>query len=84
MHQLFMSLYSSRPDADSQFAALIRTIAVAYKERTLAMKQLDQQKLKQPEPWFISHELMGMSLYVDRFAEIVGETGDAGYVDGAC
>lgn len=68
MHQLFMSLYSSRPDADSQFAALIRTIAVAYKERTLAMKQLDQQKLKQPEPWFISHELMGMSLYVDRFA----------------
>jgi amylosucrase len=68
IHKLFMSLYSSRPDADSQFAALIRTITVAYRERTLAMKQLDQQKLEQPEPWFISHKLVGMSLYVDRFA----------------
>lgn len=68
MHQLFMGLYGQRPDADSLFASLIKTIAVAYRERTTALKQFDYNKLQQPEPWFISHELMGMSLYVDRFA----------------
>lgn len=68
LHQLFMQLYGHRADAAAQFGRLLHTIAEGYLQRPEALRQLDADKLARPEPWFTSHTLAGMSLYVDRMA----------------
>src|SRR5512138_3364440 len=67
MHDLFHSLYGHRGDAGEWFGQLIQTTIKAYASRSSALRQLDDQKLQQ-DHWFLTNQLVGMSLYVDRFA----------------
>lgn len=66
MFELYLQLYEHRPDNEQLFDRLIETIITAYKNRNPELKNRDAEKLKQ-EHWFLSNEITGMSLYVDRF-----------------
>ena len=63
---LFKELYGHREDSVVYFDRLISTIACAWKERSPAMKEKDEKKEAQGH-WFLSNQITGMSLYVDRF-----------------
>ena len=63
---LYGELYKSHPKSAEMFKRLIDTITDAYQKRTAALKQLDDEKEIQGN-WFLSNEIAGMSLYVDRF-----------------
>jgi amylosucrase len=63
---LYYELYKNHPEADAIFDELIDTMAKAYTERPLALKHRDDEKEKKGN-WFLSNEITGMSLYVDRF-----------------
>ena len=66
IHFLYSELYKNHPEADAIFLLLIDTIADAYIERPIALKLLDDEKEIQGN-WFLSNDITGMSLYVDRF-----------------
>ncbi len=63
---LYNELYSSHPQCDAVFSQLIDTMATAYTNRPMALKHRDEEKEKKGH-WFLSNEIIGMSLYVDRF-----------------
>ena len=63
---LFYELYKSHPQKDEIFNQLIITMAKAYTQRPLPLKKRDEEKEKKGN-WFLSNEITGMSLYVDRF-----------------
>ena len=63
---LYMELYGHHPKCEQAFDALIQTIIKAYQERSVSLKQQDTIKEKKGH-WFLSNEIAGMSLYVDRF-----------------
>jgi amylosucrase len=63
---LYNELYSSHPAAKKTFEQLIATMATAYMKRGTALKIRDEEKEKKGN-WFLSNEITGMSLYVDRF-----------------
>lgn len=67
MHELFQQLYGHRADAGQLFRSLLETVITAHKQRSVELRESDARK-QTPEPWFISNRLVGMSLYVDRFA----------------
>lgn len=67
LHYLFSQLYSKRTDFEASFISLIELIVDAYLDRDPRLKKRDQSKA-QKNGWFLSNELAGMSLYVDRFA----------------
>ncbi len=62
---LFLSLYQAHPQHRTAFEKLTANIIDAYISRPPRLKDRDNLK---PEDWFLSNELAGMSLYVDRFA----------------
>ena len=65
---LYNSIYAYHPDGREGFGQLLETIEKAFSVRTDELKQRDLQKLgTEPTHWFLSNELCGMSLYVDRF-----------------
>jgi amylosucrase len=64
---LYREIYGQHQLADSLFESIIRTVISGYKSRESALIQRDEEKADQGT-WFLSNELMGMSLYVDRFA----------------
>ena len=64
---LYHELYAEHPKGKKCFDKLITTICAAYTERSAALRKRDRTKLKD-EAWFTSNQLVGMSLYVDRFA----------------
>lgn len=66
LFELYLQLYEHRPDTEQLFDRLIETVIVAYKNRSTALKERDAEKLQQ-EHWFLSNQITGMSLYVDRF-----------------
>jgi amylosucrase len=66
IHALYMDLYTHHSQRDAMFDELLQTIVIAYKKRAGAFKQKDEEKLKKGF-WFLSNEIAGMSLYVDRF-----------------
>lgn len=66
IHSLYNSLYASHPKREEAFAQLLRTILTAYTNRPEVLKERDITKLEQGG-WFLSNEITGMSLYVDRF-----------------
>ncbi|MCX8481213.1 MAG: alpha-amylase family glycosyl hydrolase, partial [Sediminibacterium sp.] len=49
------------------FEQLIHAIFNAYNERPTTLIQQDIQKKQLPNTWFLSNEIVGMSLYVDRW-----------------
>ena len=64
--ELFYEIYSSNQEANNYFEAVINTLAKADESRPIALKSRDKLK---GNHWFLSNELVGMSLYVDRFCE---------------
>jgi amylosucrase len=63
---LYYSLYGNHPKAATAFTALLETITRAYAQRSEALKQKDEEK-EELGNWFLTNQLVGMSLYVDRF-----------------
>jgi amylosucrase len=63
---LYNELYQNHTESDEYFSQLIDVMANAYTQRPLAFKHRDDEKDKKGN-WFLSNEITGMSLYVDRF-----------------
>ncbi len=66
IHSLYTELYGKHPKGDEGFDALLQTLINAHKARPASLKEKDNQKEKKGN-WFLSNEIAGMSLYVDRF-----------------
>jgi len=66
IHYLYSQLYQQHPQSEQLFEQLIHTITNAYIGRPEALKELDEEK-EIKGSWFLSNEVAGMSLYVDRF-----------------
>jgi amylosucrase len=66
IHTLYFELYQNHPNAEWGFNQLLQTIADAHKNRSAELKAKDLWKAQQ-DHWFLSNEIAGMSLYVDRF-----------------
>ncbi len=66
IHDLYMELYGQHPNCEKGFDELIQTIIKAHTERSSSQKKEDAIKEKKGH-WFLSNEITGMSLYVDRF-----------------
>lgn len=68
LSNLYNSIYGFHPAGAEGYGRLLETIEKAFAEREDELKTRDQEKLKaEPTHWFLSNELCGMSLYVDRF-----------------
>lgn len=67
IHRLFGEIYGACFDVEYQFVELIRSLILAYQDREAGLKKRDQEKADKGV-WFLSNQLAGMSLYVDRFA----------------
>jgi amylosucrase len=61
IQELFTEIYGNNEKALHQ---VIETITNTYIQRSTALKQKDTTKSKN---WFLSNNIVGMSLYVDRF-----------------
>ncbi len=64
--ELYMQLYEHHPMAEENFGQLVRLIIKADRDRSALLKERDVKKREQGQ-WFLSNQLAGMSLYVDRF-----------------
>ncbi|MFC5626352.1 alpha-amylase family glycosyl hydrolase [Algoriphagus winogradskyi] len=64
---LFGEIYGHSYQANQFFEELVLTIAKANQERGNDLKQRDKSK-EESGKWFLSNDLVGMSLYVDRFS----------------
>ena len=67
IHTLYMELYEAHPAAATGFERLLQTIIDGYTSRPESLKQNDEEK-EEKGHWFLSNEITGMSLYVDRFS----------------
>ena len=67
IHRLFGEIYGGCFDVEQQFVDLLRSLILAHQGREAGLKKRDQEKTSQGV-WFLSNQLAGMSLYVDRFA----------------
>ena len=65
---LYNELYKQHPQGEILFTQLINTITDAYQQRPVALKELEEEKEIKGN-WFLSNEIIGMSLYVDRFCD---------------
>jgi len=63
---LYNELYGHHAKSKEIFSSLIETISNGYKKRPDVLKSSDEEKEIQGH-WFLSNEITGMSLYVDRF-----------------
>lgn len=67
IHRLFGEIYGGCFDAEQQFVDLLRSLIQEHQGREAGLKKRDKEKAAQGV-WFLSNQLAGMSLYVDRFA----------------
>ena len=67
LEDLYHELYGAHPHGQELFIELLGHIADAYRSRATAFRERDATKLAQDRAWFLSNDLAGMSLYVDRF-----------------
>ena len=68
IRNLYNIIYAFHPKRDEGFDHLLETIENSFALRRTHLRQRDLDKLKsEPEHWFLSNQLCGMSLYVDRF-----------------
>jgi amylosucrase len=63
---LFREIYGPHPGYKYFFNRLLHLIVTSYINRTAELKQRDEEK-EMKGSWFLSNEITGMSLYVDRF-----------------
>ena len=74
LSNLYNSIYGFHPRGREGFSQLLETIEKAFVERTEDLKARDLKKLEaEPTHWFLSNEICGMSLYVDRFCGSIVE-----------
>ena len=66
IQDLYKELYHAHPAGEEQFLKLIETLVKAHQSRPGALITKDDEKMEKGQ-WFLSNELTGMSLYVDRF-----------------
>lgn len=66
IHELYNGLYWNHPKKEKGLEQLFRVIADAARNRPAFLKEKDAQKAQQ-DHWFLSNQIAGMSLYVDRF-----------------
>ena len=64
IYELYMLLYRNHPKGAETFQQVIKTIINAYLNRSDLLKK---KEIKKERNWFLSNEITGMSLYVDRF-----------------
>ncbi|MCY7309468.1 MAG: alpha-glucosidase C-terminal domain-containing protein [Chitinophagaceae bacterium] len=70
LRNLYNRVYAAHPGNAKGFDQLLETITSAFINRSEKLKQRDNEKLKtEPEHWFLSNQITGMSLYVDRFSK---------------
>lgn len=68
----YNKIYTGHPNASQTLELLISTVEKAFLSRSLSLKERDLEKLQSKDgPWFLSNEIVGMSLYVDRFAATI-------------
>ncbi|MEI6265193.1 MAG: alpha-amylase family glycosyl hydrolase [Sphingobacteriia bacterium] len=72
LKQLYELIYKDHPQHEKMFDVLLNTIIKTHKERSAAFKKKDTDKEKKGT-WFLSNQITGMSLYVDRFAGKLSE-----------
>lgn len=63
---LYREIYGHSPAADEIYEQLIHTMIAAHQQRGMDLRDRDEEKLEKGT-WFLSNEIAGMSLYVDRF-----------------
>ncbi|GAC1439036.1 MAG: alpha-amylase family glycosyl hydrolase [Sediminibacterium sp.] len=68
---LFRELYGNHPNNEPAFDELIQIIIKAHTERSPALALHDNVKEGKGH-WFLSNEIAGMSLYIDRFCDNLG------------
>lgn len=66
IHAIYGRLYGKSETVSEDFGKLIDIVFDAYNLRDLSFKKLDQAKSGSIS-WFISEDIVGMSLYVNRF-----------------
>ncbi len=66
INQLFHGLYGAYPDYTEKLEALVQTTIKAYQNRNSHLQERDLEK-EEKGHWFLSNDITGMSLYVDRF-----------------
>jgi amylosucrase len=67
--KLYADLYGHLPNNQVVFESLLQTIIDYHQKRPEVFKIEDHKKLVQPRAWFLDNKIVGMSLYVDRFAK---------------
>jgi amylosucrase len=68
IENLFDEVYAYHPKRNEAFEGLLITLIQQYKERSKVLLEKDAEKSKLGH-WYLSNEITGMSLYVDRFSE---------------
>ena len=63
---LYRSIYGHDAEADKQYEMLINTLVDGHQQRANDLRERDEVKIENGI-WFVSNEITGMSLYVDRF-----------------
>lgn len=63
---LFHDIYGNNPGSHEYFEKLISLITRSYIGRPAELRRRDEEK-EMKGNWFLSNEITGMSLYVDRF-----------------
>jgi amylosucrase len=66
IYALYNEIYSAHPKGAALFDRLIDSITSAYLTRPAELRKRDAAKEAKGN-WFLSNEITGMSLYVDRF-----------------
>ncbi len=69
LSNLYNQVYRFHPDAVPALEQLLSVITSAFQKRPHRLKERDARKLAhEPEHWFLSNSITGMSLYTDRFS----------------
>lgn len=68
--QLFDQLYQGHPERSAALQNVLQKINDAFAARPAHLKKRDSEK---KQHWFLSNEITGMSLYVDRFCGTLPE-----------
>jgi amylosucrase len=66
IYNLYEEIYGRHVNSMDCFTQLIRNVTKAHTGRPAHLKERDTEKEKKAH-WFLSNEITGMSLYVDRF-----------------
>src|SRR5512143_4223671 len=74
LSNLYNSIYAYHPHGRDGFSQMLEAIEKAFAERADTLKERDLKKsATEPEHWFLSNEICGMSLYVDRFCGSISD-----------